>query len=433
MVAFILSYMLNKNLKNLPQHSGVYVMRDPSGKIIYIGKASNLKSRVKSYFAGNINIGLKNSFLVKMVRNIEYVLTENVKKALVLEESLIKRFQPKYNIIWKDDKRYPYLNITNERFPSLKIVRMRNTGGGKYFGPFPDAAAMKKTLRLIYKIFGLRQCRYDLSKRKKECLYYLMKKCPAPCTGKISEKEYACITKKVKLFLEGRNKKLMRLLKKEMSEASKNLDFEKAAELRNNIYAIENTLEKVDFRETTIDDILLNVDRNSYISDISGFFKKEIRRIEGFDISSISGRYAVGSMVVFDNGVPEKKSYRKFRIKTTCGKADDTGMLGEIVKRRYTGSLAGKMPLPDLIVLDGGAGQLSSAVSVMSGCFSGKETPEIVAIAKGKEALFLKDKQESIILPKNSFTLNLIKYIRDEAHRFAISYHKHLRKMIQTR
>ncbi|MBN1385296.1 MAG: excinuclease ABC subunit UvrC [Elusimicrobia bacterium] len=401
-------------------------MRDVSNKIIYIGKATNLKSRVRSYFTGKANTNLKNSFLIKMVRNVEYVLTGNVKDALVLEEALIKRFQPKYNVIWKDDKRYPYLNITNERFPSLKIVRMRNVSGGKYFGPFPDSTDMKKTLRLIYKTFGLRQCGYDLSKRNRECLYYFMKKCPAPCIGKISEEEYSHIIKKVKMFLESRNKELLKILKKEMLKASKEFDFEKAAKLRNSVYAIENTLEKVGFKETKIDNILMNIDRESYVLALSKFFNKNIRRIEGFDVSDISGKHAVGSMVVFNNGVPEKKSYRKFRIKTV-GKIDDTEMIGEIVKRRYTGSLAGKMLLPDLIIIDGGKGQLGSAASVLDKCFKGNEMPALVAIAKNKEELFFKNIAQSTILPKNSLVLNLIKHIRDEAHRFAVSYHRHLR------
>ncbi|MDD5688400.1 MAG: excinuclease ABC subunit UvrC [Elusimicrobia bacterium] len=418
--------LVNPNIDNLPKHSGIYIMRDNSNKIIYVGKATSLKNRVKSYFS-NREINLKNSILIKAVKNIEYILTKNAKEALILEEAFIKRFQPKYNIIWKDDKRYPYLNITKEKYPSLEIVRTKKINGGKYFGPYPEATEMKSTLKLIYKIFGVRPCRYNLDKRKNECLYYFMKKCPAPCIGKITEKEYLNIITKVKMFLSGKNKLLLKTLEKEMTAAKNNLEYEKAAKLRNTIFAIKNTLEKVNFKEITIDDVLLNIDMPSYLQDLSAFLNKNINRIEGFDISNISGKTAVGSMVVFENGVPKKMDYRRFKIKTVK-QINDFEMLGEIINRRYGGSLAKNTLLPDLIVIDGGKGQLTAAVSVLSKYFTDNQMPKVVAIAKKNEELYFIGNSKPVILSKNSLALNLIKYVRDEAHRFAISYHKYLRK-----
>ncbi|MFH0947734.1 MAG: excinuclease ABC subunit UvrC [Elusimicrobiota bacterium] len=424
-------FVTNK-LSNLPKHPGVYIMRDTSNKIIYIGKATSLKERVKSYFTESESAKAnKNSCFVKTIKNIDYILTDNVKDALVLEESLIKRFQPKYNVMWKDDKQYPYIKITNERFPSLNIVRTKKYHEGIYFGPYPDAADMSKTLKSVQKIFGLRPCRYNLERRKKECLYYFIKKCAGPCIGKIGEKEYHHIIYNVIMFLRGKNRKLLKSLEIEMNSAKKKLRFEEAAKLRNIIFAIKNTLEKINIKEITLKDILITVDRAAYLNDLSKLLgKKTIDRIEGFDISNISGKFAVGAMVVFTDGKPNKKEYRKFRIKTVCGKIDDFAMLGEVIKRRFCGTLASKTAVPDLIIIDGGKGQLSFAVLELNKCFGESNIPKVIAIAKKKEELFFPESPTGIILPKNSLALNLIKYVRDEAHRFAISYHKLLRKKL---
>ncbi|PKM92544.1 MAG: hypothetical protein CVU80_02800 [Elusimicrobia bacterium HGW-Elusimicrobia-4] len=338
--------------------------------------------------------------------------------------------------MWKDDKRYPYIKITDEKFPFLNIVRTKKNDGKTYFGPYPDTADMKKTLKLVQKIFGIRPCKYNLEKRKKECLYYFIKKCQAPCIGKISEKEYYHIVANVIMFLKGKNQKLLKSLEKEMTAAKKKLRFEEAAKLRNIIFAIKNTLEKININEITIRDILMSTDRDAYLNDLSKLLgKKTVGRVEGFDISNISGKFAVGAMAVFTDGKPDKKEYRKFRIKTVYGKIDDFAMLSEIMKRRFCGTLASKTAVPDLIIIDGGKGQLSSAVSELKNCpdfCRGAENkiPKIIAIAKKNEELFFPESSKPLVLSKNSLALNLIKYVRDEAHRFAISYHKLLRKKL---
>ena len=411
-------------------------MRDLSGKIIYVGKATSLKARVGSYFVDTAK-SLKNSLLVKTIKNIDYILTTNVKEALVLEEALIKRFQPRYNVMWKDDKRYPYIKITDDKFPFLNIVRTKKNDGKTYFGPYPDSSDMKKTLKLTQKIFGLRPCKYNLNKRKKECLYYFIKKCQAPCIGKISEKEYSYFIVNAIMFLSGKNQKLLKSLEKEMTDAKKKLQFEEAAKLRNIIFAIKNTLEKINIKEITLKDILINADRGAYLNDLSDLLgaERKIKRIEGFDISNISGKLSVGSMVVFTDGKPNKKEYRKFRIKTICDKIDDFAMIREVIKRRFCGTLAAKTVMPDLIIIDGGKGHLSSAVSELKRCsgfcrITEKKIPKVMAIAKKNEELFIPENSKPLILSKNSLALNLIKYVRDEAHRFAISYHKLLRKKL---
>lgn len=428
------NFLTNK-LNNLPELPGIYIMRDSSGKIIYVGKATSLKSRVKSYFIDTVK-SLKNSLLVKTIKNIDYITTTNVKEALVLEESLIKRFQPKYNIIWKDDKRYPYIKITDEKFPFLNIVRTKKNDGKTYFGPYPDSSDMRKTLKLTQKIFGLRPCKYNLEKRKKECLYYFIKKCQAPCIGKTSEKEYSLSISNAIMFLSGKNQKLLKLLEKKMTDAGKKMRFEEAAKLRNIIFAIKNTLEKINIKEITLRDILIDADRDAYLNDLSKLLgKKTVGRIEGFDISNISGNLSVGSMVVFTDGKPDKKKYRKFRIKTVKGLINDFAMISEVIKRRFCGTLASKTAVPDLIIIDGGKGQLSSAVSELKRCGgfwrdSKDKIPKIMAIAKKNEELFFSENSKPLILSKNSLALNLIKYVRDEAHRFAISYHRLLRKKL---
>ncbi|HAX61511.1 MAG TPA: excinuclease ABC subunit C [Elusimicrobia bacterium] len=416
----------SNKLDNLPEFPGVYIMRNLSGRIIYVGKASSLKSRVRSYFI-DTEKSLKNSLLVKTIKNIDYILTTNVKEALILEESLIKRFQPKYNILWKDDKRYPFIKITNEKFPAIIISRRKKPDGGKYFGPYPDVIDMKNTLKLAIKNFGLRPCRYNLEKRKKECLYYFIKKCQAPCIGKISEKEYSYFVGNAIMFLSGKNQKLLESLEKKMADAKKKLQFEEAAKLRNIIFAIKNTLEKINIKEITLKDILINADRDAYLNDLSKLLgKKTVGRIEGFDISNISGKFAVGSMVVFTDGKPDKNEYRKFRIKTV-NKIDDFAMTAEIIKRRFCGTLA-KTTIPNLIIIDGGLGQLNAAKNELEKCFDTEKIPKIIAIAKKNEKLFFPESSKPIVLSKNSLALNLIKYVRDESHRFAISYHKLLRK-----
>ena len=418
---------IETRLKELPDKPGVYIMRDSAGRIIYIGKASSLKKRVASYFRGNTS-GLKNALLVKTLRNIDYIVTNNTKEALIFEESLIKRFLPKYNVMWKDDKKYPFLKITDEGFPRIAVERKIRLHG-RYFGPYPDVTDMKKTLGFLYKTFRIRPCKYNIEKRKEPCLYYSIRKCSAPCIENISKEDYTHNINDAAMFLSGRNKELLKSIEQEMTDAKNKLDFEKAAQLRDKLFAIKNTLEKINFRQITSEELLLNIDPASYTADLSKLLNKKINRIEGFDISNIGGDIAVGSMVVFEDGVPQKNEYRKFKIKTVKY-SNDFEMLKEVVGRRYLGTLSKTMGKPDLIVIDGGKGQLSAAFSVINKTFEISGIPAVVGIAKKKEELFFPGRPEPVVLPKNSLALNIIRHIRDEAHRFAISYHKLLRGKI---
>ena len=542
---------VKETLAIIPELSGSYQYYDKDGEIIYVGKAKNLKKRVYSYFNKHHD-SPKLRVMVPQIAKINFIVTDSEVEALILESHLIKKHKPKYNVLLKDDKKFPYFVITEEEYPRIIFARKANKNKikGKYFGPYTDSRAMYATLDLIKKLFPLKQCKTPKFKDR-PCLYYHIGRCMAPCQRLITPEEYKKILKNVELFLTGKQKELVDALKKEMEKYAANEDFEKAARYRDSWRDVQKTMEhqKVVFENTSINQDIVSVynegnlfvvsllqirqgrltDKKDFqfsnlnlsnetevlttflkeyytmaseteipativlpkllekedielyeqwlasvahkkvnITDAASkrniellslaqknakfYFEKvkleklnEIQRdynevgsyiqeklglskfpyvAECFDISHIQGTNTVASMVTFENGMPKKSRYRKFKVRSTESKPDDFQSLQEVVERRYFGKLSETLPMPDLIIIDGGKGQLSSVMEIFD---AHDFHPDVVSLAKRLEEVFKPHESQPVVFPINSPALYFFQRIRDEAHRFAITYHRKLR------
>lgn len=424
---------LKEKLKNLPDSCGVYIMKDKKGKIIYVGKAISLRKRVQSYFTASGNVSPKISALLATISDLEYIVTDTEKEALLLEYGLIKKYHPKYNTDYRDDKRYPFIKLTlTEDFPRLIITRLVKNDGGKYYGPYPDGTSLRTTLRWVRKLFPLRTCK-KVKLPHQVCLDYHIKRCPGPCIGQISKKAYHDIIREVDLFLRGQHKKLLVLLGTKMSRASKGLDFEEAARIRNEIFGLKKLTEKINFKQINKEVIFNRLQAEDASSKLFNLQKQlnlrtVPRRIEAFDVSNISGEKAAGSVVVFIGGEPASEGYRRFKIKRVH-QIDDCAMIQEVVRRRYSRLIKEKQPLPDLILIDGGRAQLNAGFETLEDL--GISDIQIMGLAKKFEHIFVPWSNSAIILAKDSGALHLVQRIRDEAHRFAVAYHRYLRGKIR--
>lgn len=534
-----------EKLKLLPDKPGVYIMKNIKGKIIYVGKAVVLKNRVRQYFQANKNHSPKVRAMVSHIVDFEIIMTNSEVEALILECNLIKKHRPRYNISLKDDKSYPYVKVTlNEVYPRVLITRRVVKDGARYFGPYTNANAVHESLKLLRRLFPLRTCKHL---EDRPCLEYHIKRCLAPCAGKVSASDYDNMIKAVLLFLEGRTAEVEKELNYRMEAAAAAYHFEIAARLRDQLLAVRKIAEKQNIvtgsgdqdaigmarseigvvvqvffiragkmigrehfllqgseeesdaailiaflqqyyhRATFIPrEILLPIklaaadvslleswlaqkkakskvtisfpergtkhdvvamaasNAQKYLNDEAAKLKQANEqtmgavyelgkylglknppvRMECFDISHIQGSETVASMVVFEGGLPKKSDYRRFKIKTTEGKPDDFLSMREVTSRRYVGLKEAE--LPDLIVIDGGKGQLSSALEIIRGAGGHKKVP-VVGLAKQFELIFTEGSSEPIVLPRHSQALYLIERLRDEAHRFAITYHRQLR------
>lgn len=541
-----------ERLADFPEKPGVYIMKDKRNRIIYVGKAVSLKNRVRSYFQSQKNLPVKVASMVSKIEDIEYIVTDSEVEALILECNLIKFHKPRYNILLRDDKQYPYIRITlNERFPRIEVVRTVKKDGARYFGPYANAGAMREAIDVINKIFPIRSCKKDLSEvpiDERPCLNYHIKRCLAPCQGFVKDEEYNEMINNIIMFLEGKRETLVKQLKDRMQEAAEKLDFERAAVLRNQISALEKVLEKQKVVSTDmIDQDIIAMARGSGIVCIQVFFiregklisrepfilnntddierqeiltsfvkqfynnahfipkeiiidediddrdtieewlsrkkgqkvyvlipkrgeKKKLaqmvaenarayleqvesreererirnlqaleelkkflnlkelpQRIEAFDISNTQGTESVASMVVFEDAQPKKEDYRKFKIKTVEGPNDFESMK-EVISRRFKRALSGDrkfQKLPDLLLIDGGKGQLKYAREALKEL--GLSHILTIALAEEYEHIFVEGRDDPIVLPENSEALFLVQRVRDEAHRFALSFHRSLR------
>jgi len=393
--------------KSLPETPGVYLMKDAGGRILYVGKAGNLRRRVSSYFERPHDVRIQT--LVGRIAAIDHQGTDTAIEALILEAELIRKFSPPFNVKEKDDKSFLYIEITKNKFPRVLLVRGRDILGkiGKRFGPFTSASSAREALKFLRKIFPWSTHDPDrIGTFKRPCFDYEIGLCPGTCIGAITRADYMKNISHLKLFLEGKKARVVKNLEKEMARVSKKLEFEKAAKLRHQIFALKH------------------IEDTAFISDSEIVMPKAGNlavppfRIEGYDISNISGTSAVGSMVVFENGRPDKNEYRKFKIRTVVG-SNDVGMLTEVLERRFRHA---GWRLPDLVLIDGGVPQTNAAYRVMRS--AGLKIP-MVGLAKGPER-----KRNDIVgaVPKNVSLKTLIQ-VRDEAHRFAIGYHKALRRV----
>jgi excinuclease ABC subunit C len=407
-------------VEELPDKPGIYLFMDYSGSVIYIGKAKSLKKRVKSHF-GRDNLNSRHIAMISQVSTVDYVLTKGEKEALLLEEQLIKNIQPRYNIALRDGKTYPFLEITlAEDFPALRITRIKKKNpDSKYYGPFPNAGDVKAVKKVIDRIFPIRKCR-KFKPERRPCLNWQMGRCIAPCTGNADEKLYSMLVEEITLFLSGDHKKLISRLKDRMLRCKNRMEYEKAAAVRDQISQLENFFPLVNFRKVTRKKIetMKKVDPLGALKDLLGMpVKPEV--IEGYDVSHTASRQAVGSMVVFRNAEPDPSSYRKFRIKQERT-SDDLKMMREVIYRRFRRMLDRREIPPDIILVDGGRTQEKTAHAVLAEL----DIKNIEVLALAKETYSIYHSGKNLLVKTDSAVFRLLKSITDEAHRFAISYHR---------
>jgi excinuclease ABC subunit C len=535
---------LDDKLARLPDRPGVYIYRDSKAQVIYVGKAASLRSRVRSYFQEGRPHDAKTDALVRQIADLDYVVTDNELEALMLEANLVRKHRPRYNIILRDDKHYPFLKLTtSEEYPRLLVARRVQNDGDTYYGPFYPATAMRETLRLTRQLFPLRTCAITIDGRlERPCIQYAIHRCNAPCTGWETREGYASTVRDVQRFLEGRDDELLRRLTEEMEAAAGEEKFERAAVLRDQIQSLKKVQERQKIISTEeVDQDVLGVVRQGpdacvelffvrkgrlvgqeafFFDKVSGWSDGEVlsafvrqfygkavtpapeillseeipdaglvgewltglarkrvqlvtpqrgtrrefvamaeanaaialqnhllsrddrqqyvleelqrslnlpgapNRIEGYDISNIQGTEQVGSMVVWENGGMKKDDYKRFRIRTVAG-ADDFGSLREVLSRRFGRALEQGSVLPDLVLIDGGRGQLNVGLSVMQEL--GLDWIPVASLAKQQEEVYVGESAQPLALDPTSPALHTLQKIRDEAHRFAITYHKKLR------
>ncbi|MBI1871146.1 MAG: excinuclease ABC subunit UvrC [Chlamydiae bacterium] len=422
---------IQDRIRKIPQGPGVYLMRGESGEIIYVGKANRLRSRIRSHFRDLKPNPPKAEAMIQAVHDIDFIPLRSEEEALILECQYIKEFKPKYNVTYRDDKNYPLLKVTlQEPFPRFIITRIRKPDGALYLGPYTDAAALRKTVEDLERIFRIRTCCPAQPGKKdyEHCLYQMMKWCSAPCVEKISKEEYRSSVESACQVLMGRSGDLIRDLNRQMENASLHLEFEKAAQIRDTLAALEKI---TGTRTRTIQKfkrIPGNKDHKDHEAETLAQalgLEKTPERIEAFDISNFAGKEAVGSMVHFFKGKPDKRFYRHFKIKGVVG-IDDFAMMKEVVERRYRRLKEEGGLFPDLILIDGGKGQLSSARGVLQKI--DLTSIPIIGLAKRYEEIYTPYGHEPIRLAHDSPALHLIQRVRDEAHRFAIAFHKRLRE-----
>ena len=539
------SQALDSKLAHLPDQPGVYLFKDRSGDVLYIGKAARLADRVRSYFLKGADHTPKTALLVSHITDLETMVTRSELEALILESNLVKRHRPRFNVVLRDDKQYPYLRLpVKDRFPRLSIVRRVQKDGALYYGPYTPAGALRETLKVIKKVFPLATCTIDIDgTAERACIEFEIKRCMAPCTGQQTQEEYHRIVRQVRQFLEGHDRELVDDLRAQMDAAATREDFEEAARLRDRIFKIERTLERQRITQTaSIDQDVLGIARHGASVDLQVLFvrgglligrkdffwlesaeatdeelvrsaieqfynkdgqpprellipvnipdadllahwlsdkrgepvrvlapergtkhqlvllaeenaaaaladhlrneeldrqageelqrvlrlKTAPRRIEGFDISNTMGNQSVASMVVWEEGRMKKSDYRRFKIASVEG-ANDFASMHEVVTRRY-----GRMEdlvLPDLVLIDGGLGQLASARAALQEV--GRPELAVIGLAKAKgekdERVYLPGRKNPIVLRANSPATHLLQRVRDEAHRFAVTFHRTLR------
>jgi excinuclease ABC subunit C len=416
---------IKEDIKRIPCSPGIYLFREEDGSILYIGKAKNLKKRVSSYFTKTVK-DPRIELLISQIVSIDYIVLKSEEEALLLEDKFVKEYQPKYNIDLKDDKRYPLLKITiNETWPRIQVVRKREDDGALYFGPYTDSGAMRRVSKFIRKTFRIISCKTKIInlQKQKHCLYYHLGECIGPDLSKMSPTEYQEKVTDVCLLLSGKGDELLKKLRSKMFYVSRHKNYEKAAKIRDMIYDLENIIGKKVRKDILKGAFYKPADIKKEISELQNVLRMSVLPlwIDAFDISNLFGQDAAGSLIVFRNGMSYKNGYRRFKIKTVTG-ISDYAMINEIVSRRYSRLKKEKGKMPDLIVVDGGIGQFNTVKDVLEKL--GLGNIRVIGLAKRLEEIYT---PEVVRLPKDSGALKLLMRVRDEAHRFAILYHRKLR------
>jgi excinuclease ABC subunit C len=421
-----------EKVRSFPQTPGVYLMKDAAGRVIYVGKAKNLRARAGSYFLKAAEQDRRTADLVQEIRDIDYLEAESEVDALLLESRLVKDVQPRFNSDLKDDKTFPYLQITtHEDYPRVEFTRTPRTKGVKLYGPFTSAGSLRGAIVVLQRIFKFRTCTLDIDAGDEQwrwfrpCLLASIDQCTAPCNLRISKDEYRRDINRLKTFLEGGKKRLLEEMRNDMREASGRLEFEKAARLRDEIRLLETLDQRGDLEENVQPEVFL-VDPKKGLAGLEKVLglAKPPRVIEGVDIAHLAGNETVASLVQFIDGLPFKPGYKRYRIKSVDG-IDDFKSIHEVVSRRFSRLVREGTSLPDIFLVDGGKGQLSAAIDAVDSL--GIKPPCIISLAKREEEVFLPGRSEPLRLSRDSYSLRLLEYVRDEAHRFAQHYHHLLR------
>jgi excinuclease ABC subunit C len=420
-------------VREFPQTPGVYLMKDSAGRVIYVGKAKNLRSRAGSYFLKAAADERRTADLVREIADVDFITAESEVDALLVEARLIKDVQPKYNQDLKDDKTFPYLEITTrEDFPRVEFTREPRARGTKLYGPFAGAGSLRGAMQVLQKIFKFRTCTLDIDEREEKwrwyrpCLLASIGQCSAPCNLRISKEDYRRDIQRLRMFLEGKKHKLLDEMKEEMKTAAAELRFEKAARLRDEIHMLE-TLDERGELETHVQPEVFFVDPKKGMAGLEKVLKLAgpPRTIEGVDIAHLGGGETVASLVQFIDGLPFKPNYRRFKIRDVRG-VDDFASIREVIARRYQRLHDDAQLFPDLLLVDGGKGQLASALAAFRELSIAP--PVVISLAKREEEVFVPELDEPLRLTRHSYALRLLQYVRDEAHRFAQHYHHILRR-----
>ena len=423
-------------VKTFPQKPGVYLMKNVAGVVIYVGKATNLRSRAGSYFLKAAAEESRTSNWIGEIADVDFMECESEVDALLVESRLIKDIQPQYNKIQKDDKSFPYLQITTyEDFPRVEVTREPASTGVKLYGPFASAGSLRGAVQVLQRIFKFRTCSLDIDgdddrwRWYRPCLLASIKQCTAPCNLRISKEEYRKDIRRLQMFLAGNKKKLLKQMRDEMLAASKELQFEKAAKLRDEIEMLES-LDRRGELDTHEQPEVFHIDPKKGLAGLKQVLKlKETpRTIEGVDIAHLGGGETVASLVKFIDGLPFKPGYRRFKIKDVSG-IDDFRSIHEVVSRRFKRLYDEQDVFPDILLIDGGKGQLSSAVAAFEALDI--DPPILLSLAKKNEEIYRPGESEPLVLSRHAFSLRLLQYVRDEAHRFAQHYHHILRDKSQ--
>jgi excinuclease ABC subunit C len=422
-----------EKVKQFPTEPGIYLMKDARGRVIYVGKAKNLRARASSYFHKTASGDRRICDWIGEVADIEFLAADSEVDALLMEARLVKDIQPKYNRDLKDDKSFPYLQITTgEDFPRVNFTRQPLDRGVKLYGPFPRAKSLRGAIQVLQRVFKFRTCSLDIEeddprwKWFRPCLLASISQCTAPCNLRIDRESYRADIRRLQLFLDGKKDILLKEMEEEMRESSKALQFEKAARLRDEIKALGSLNLRGNLADHAQPEVFY-VDPRKGLKGLKQILKLDSipRTIDGVDIAHLGGTEMVGSLVSFVDGLPFKPGYRRYQIKSVAG-IDDFAAIREVVTRRIKSLQERDEPFPDIWLIDGGKGQLSSALAAF-------ETlkvvpPTVIALAKQEEEIFVQGRSDPIVLSRRSFALRLLQYVRDEAHRFAQHYHHLLRK-----
>ena len=422
----------HEKVRTFPTTPGVYLMKDAQGRVIYVGKALNLRSRAGSYFTKAAEVELRTAKLIPEIADIDYIEADSEVDALLIEARLIKDIQPRYNAQLKDDKTFPYLQITTrEDFPRVEFTRQPETSGVKLYGPFTNAGQLRGTIAVLQRIFRFRTCTLDIEENDERwrwfrpCLLASINQCTAPCNMRISKEDYREDIRRLRVFLDGGKASLLKELETAMLLASKELKFEKAARIRDELESLKSLSQRGDLESHAQPEVFY-VDPQKGLAGLKKVLKlAELpRRIEGVDIAHLQGSETVASLVQFIDGLPFKPGYKRYRIQSVEG-VDDFASMREVITRRFRRLSQEGESFPDLLLIDGGKGQLSAVMETFA--VLNIAPPATISLAKREEEIYVPGDSEPLRLSRHAYSLRLLQYVRDEAHRFAQHYHHMLR------